>query len=104
MFCIFASGKNCGAIKQRIYPDPHGIEAWKTSPSAAAAVYLVDAQAFHEITGEQLSPSPVASEEYSGQYFAAKDEDLGDVKGSAKFVGLKSVFSSDEQVEEKPGS
>lgn len=82
-----------GTIKQRIYPDPHGIEVWKETPVATGAVYLVDAQAFHDITGEQLSPSPISSDEYDGSYFGLGDSALGDSPGSGKFVGLKSVFS-----------
>jgi len=84
-----------GKIIQKIYPDPHGIEAWKDAPVAATAIYLVDAAIAAEITGDKVA-DPTVSEEYSGKWYGLDDEKEGDVAGTGKFTGLKSaVFAGD---------
>ncbi len=83
-----------GKIRQKIYPDPHGIEVWQDAPVAAVAVYVVDARAFEEITGEKI-PLPVGYEVYNGLWYGLKDQDKEDVTGTSKFTGLKSAFLGD---------
>lgn len=83
-----------GRIHQKIYPDPYGIEVWQDAPVAAVAVYVVNAQAFKEITGQKI-PSPVGHESYEGVWFGLKDQENADVHGTSKFSGLKSAFLGD---------
>ena len=83
-----------GKIKQKIYPDPHGLEVWKDKPVAMSVIYLVNAETAEEITGEKVD-KPVISEAYDGKWFGLKDADEPDVPGSSKFVGLKSAFTGD---------
>jgi hypothetical protein len=83
-----------GRIHQKIYPDPYGIEVWQDAPVAALAIYIVNAKAFEEITGETI-PQPVGHEKYKGLWFGLKDHDLQDVAGTSKFGWLKSVFLGD---------
>lgn len=79
-----------GAIAQKIYPDPHGIEVWQEKPSAVFAFYLVDAAVAKAITGETIH-EPRTSEQYSGPWFDLEDSKLNDIPGSSQFAGLKSV-------------
>lgn len=92
-----------GKIVQKIYPDPYGLKVWEQEPRATLACYLVNAEAFEEITGEKI-PKPVSSEQYSGKWFGLQDKSEGDVAGTDKFTGLKSaVFpAAGKQPEEKP--
>lgn len=83
-----------GKIVQKIYPDPYGMDKWQESPVAAVAVYVVNAQAFQEITGEQV-PAPVSHESYKGVWFGLQDSQLPDVAGTNKFTGLKNAFVGD---------
>jgi hypothetical protein len=83
-----------GRIHQKIYHDPYGIEVWQDAPVAAVAIYMVNAQAFEEITGEKI-PQPVGHEKYKGHWFGLKDQGLQDVAGTSKFGWLKSVFLGD---------
>ena len=83
-----------GRIHQKIYPDPFGIEVWQDAPVAAVAIYIVNAKAFEEITGEKI-PQPVGHEKYKGIWFGLKDHDLSGVAGTSKFGWLKSVFPGD---------
>jgi hypothetical protein len=79
-----------GKIVQKIYPDPHGLEVWQQEPWTTLACYLVNAEAFEEITGEKI-PRPVSSETYSGNWFGLQDKEEGDIAGTNKFTGLKSA-------------
>ena len=79
-----------GKILQKIYPDPHGLEVWQQEPWATLACYLVNAEAFAEITGEKI-PRPVSSETYSGAWFGLQDKAEGDIAGTNQFTGLKSA-------------
>jgi hypothetical protein len=91
-----------GKIIQKIYPDPHGLEVWQSSPWATLACYLVNAEAFEEITGEKI-PRPVSSETYSGPWFGLQDKAEADVAGTNKFTGLKSaVFPASTAPVEAP--
>jgi hypothetical protein len=83
-----------GRIHQKIYPDPHGIEVWQDAPVAAVAIYIVNAKAFEEITGEKI-PQPAGHEKYKGIWFGLKDHNQPDVVGTSKFGWLKSVFLGD---------
>lgn len=83
-----------GKIRQKVYPDPYGLETWQDSPVAAVAVYVVNAEAFEEITGEKI-PKPVGHESYKGVWFGLKDEKLEDVGGTNKFTGLDTAFAGD---------
>jgi len=79
-----------GKIIQKIYPDPHGLDKWEQAPLSTLACYLVNSEAFEEITGEKI-PRPVSSEDYSGPWFGLQDKAEGDVAGTNKFMGLKSA-------------
>lgn len=93
-----------GKITQSVYPDPYGKSVWKGEPSAATAVYLVNAVDFTAITGLPMPPIPAGYEQYYGPWYGVQDEHLGDTKGSDKFAGLKTVFANDpaEVVSEGP--
>lgn len=84
-----------GKINQKIYPDPHGLEVWKEQPTAAVAVYLVNAEQFSEITGLPMPPLPKSVEDYHGQWYGLKDVDKKDVAGTDAFTGLKAAFAGD---------
>jgi hypothetical protein len=88
-----------GAIVQKVYPDPHGIEVWKTIPVAVKAVYIVSSDAFEEITGKKAPPPVKTQEEHGGvvPWFKTHDQDKSDVAGSDKFTGLKSVFKESKE-------
>lgn len=83
-----------GKIRQKVYDDPYGIDKWQESPVAAIAVYVVNAKAFEEITGEAV-PTPVSHQSYSGAWFGLQDSQIADVVGTSKFTGLKNAFVGD---------
>ncbi len=90
-----------GKIRQRVYPDPHGIAAWRETATGAGVVYLVGAEAFQEITGRALPP-PTVQAGYTGAWFGLADQAHQDLPGSAKFTGLKPAVGKDVASEPEP--
>jgi hypothetical protein len=85
-----------GSIRQEVYKDPYGLETWKKEPTAAVAVYFVNAEDFSAITGLPMPPLPKAAEDYYGRWYDLKDKHLPAVEGTDKFTGLKNVFHTEE--------
>jgi len=83
-----------GRIIQKIYPDPYGIDVWRETPVAAAAIYLISAEDYKTITGVEVPP-PTGHETYEGGWFGLGDEAEKDVPAAPVFSGLKTVFSGD---------
>lgn len=77
-----------GKISQKIYPDPYGIEAWKTV-NIKIKVAIVGASQFAKITNSELPPLPKSVEEYIGLWYDVKDKDMSDMKGTDSFDKLK---------------
>lgn len=83
-----------GEIEQKIYPDPHGLDVWKKTPSATELVYMVSSEDFKQITGHNPPPTPVTYEKYQElglPWFELHDKKLKDTKGSVVFGKLKPV-------------
>lgn len=83
-----------GKINQKIYPDPHGLDAWKETPSAVQVVYLIDAAAFAALSGQEVAP-PKSAANYQGPWYGVQDGTAADVPGSSVFAGLDTAFPGD---------
>ena len=70
-------------MRQQIYADPHGLDAWDQSVSNRCFVTLVDALQWREITGEVPPTKPLTAADYTKaglpwfDYYAADLETLG---------------------------
>ena len=53
-----------GMMRQRIYPDPHGIGTWKERPGAAVTIHIVSSDQFRDVTGLAPPPSPIDTQTY----------------------------------------
>ena len=58
----FAAG---GRIAQRIYADPYGADSWQSVPLADLILYVVNSEAYEQITGQPCHPTPVSPEDYT---------------------------------------
>ena len=81
-----------GKIRQKVYPDPYGLEKWRSEPSFVVAVYLVNAEQFSQITGMPMPPLPTSAADYHSHWYGLHDDNKADVQGTDKFTELKSVF------------
>jgi len=95
-----------GRMDQKIYPDPHGIDAWDQENYGALCVYIVNSEQYQELTGELPPPTPVSAQLYQAfdlPWFDLYDEALGDINPAEKLKGIKSVKEIDEEKEKAPG-
>jgi hypothetical protein len=86
-----------GRIRQRIYADPHGVDAWLAEPSAMLTIHIVDSVAYESITGRPPPPSPIDAQTYRERglpWLDLYDEHMPAVPGSARLRGLRPVSSS----------
>jgi hypothetical protein len=102
-----------GRMKQQIYVDPHGLDAWDQSVSSRCFVTLVDAVKWREITGEASPTRPPTAADYTKaglpwfDYYASDLETLGGaqalavVKSVGEMAGEKGgqVLGSDGEVD-----
>src|SRR4051794_10049465 len=54
-----------GRMRQKIYPDPHGLEAWDLDNHGEARIVLVAAQHYAALTGRTPPPTPIDAETYA---------------------------------------
>ncbi|MEJ7608882.1 MAG: hypothetical protein WKF37_22065 [Bryobacteraceae bacterium] len=47
-----------GAIEQKVYPDPYGVETWDVENSSSIRLMLLDEAGFRELKGTNLPDSP----------------------------------------------
>ncbi|WP_052639839.1 hypothetical protein [Zavarzinella formosa] len=89
-----------GAITQKIYPDPHGVDTWDETNFGRVFVHIVNSMMWREITGEEPPPTPVTAQSYTQAgypWFKLYDESSGDVAPSPTLSGVKSVAQMDAQ-------
>lgn len=54
-----------GEIRQKLYPDPHGREAWDPEDRGRAEILLLDSRRFAELAGTPPPPTPVDAAAYA---------------------------------------
>jgi hypothetical protein len=89
-----------GKMRQKVYPDSYGLDAWDTDQCIEAVVYIVNSEAFAEITGEQPPDSPVsvaAYTDYGYPWFDLYDEGRNDIETSDVLRDVKSVGTLDAE-------
>lgn len=104
-----------GRMRQQIYVDPHGIDAWNQSASSRCFVTLLDATQWQEITGEAPAQRPPTAADYTSaglpwfDYYAEAEtlagaKELALVKSVAELAAEKGdqVLGPDGKVE--PGN
>jgi len=94
-----------GRMKQKIYPDPYGIDTWDESNYGRVYVHIVNSMDFREITGLEPPETPVSARVYTEMgypWFDLYDEAKGDIKASGKLKNVKSVKEMDKEKGFKP--
>ncbi len=83
-----------GRIKQKIYPDPYGIDTWDQEKTGDAYIYIVNSSQYSEITGLEPPATPIDMETYNKYgipWFELYDEEKGDIKAANKFKRIKPI-------------
>ena len=89
-----------GRMKQKIYPDPHGIDTWDPYATTRVFVHIVNSDLWREITGEEAPATPVTAASYSAYglpWFDLYDEGMPTLEPSATLTSVKSVKEMDQQ-------
>ncbi len=87
-----------GAMKQKIYHDPYGIEAWDQDNYGRIFIHIINSTEFFAITGLNLPPTPIDAKtytEYGLPWFDLYDETKGDVQPSGRLAKVKTISDRD---------
>lgn len=87
-----------GKMKQKIYPDPHGIDTWDQDNYGRIYIHIVNSLTYREITGEEAPPTPITAKTYAQHklpWFDLYDEAMGDVDATDTLKKVKSVKEMD---------
>lgn len=94
-----------GRMRQEIYDDRYGLDAWDLRQRSRCFVHLADAVSWRAITGEAPRTTPPTAAQYSKaglpwfEYYAA---DLRALESTGRFGGMKSVHQMGETKGETP--
>ena len=85
-------------MRQQIYADPYGLDAWEQNVSGRCFVTLVDAIQWHAITGGAPRTKPPTAEDYTAAGLPWFDyyDDAPTLAGAPVLSGLRSVAEIDE--------
>jgi hypothetical protein len=90
-----------GEIKQKVLPDPHGLETWDQNNFAQVSVHILNSAQFHELTGLEPPPTIINEQTYAEQRFPWSPrygEILqGDVSPSELLPGVPTVAELDAE-------
>ncbi len=103
MFKSFTMGLAAGGqIKQKIYPDPYGIDVWDSENFGEATIHIVNSELFHEICGQKPPPTPVDAAAYTKKgfpWFDLYDENKADLAAPENLTKVKSLEDDDVTAE-----
>ena len=83
-----------GSMRQEIYEDEYGIEAWDLDNTERCFITLANAEQWLSITGEEPPMSPISSEEYTDAglpWFDYFDDDKKSIEGAEALDDIKSI-------------
>ncbi len=88
-----------GKMRQKIYPDRHGIDTWDPTSALKLRVHFLQPAVFALVTGEPMPHTPVDANEYTNAgfpWFDLYDSDRADVDPAEALHQLKSIAEIDE--------
>ena len=83
-----------GLMRQEVYEDNHGFEAWDTSVSSRCFVHILNSVQYRAVTGNCPPSAPPSAADYAEaglpwfEYYAS---DLAALSGAASLAGLDSI-------------
>jgi hypothetical protein len=87
-----------GRMRQKVYPDPHGLATWKRAPACTVEVHVLNSEQFRAVTGEAMPPTPISAKTYSDHgfpWFELYDEKRAALPGSERLARVKTVRDLD---------
>jgi hypothetical protein len=87
-----------GRMRQEIYADPYGVDAWDQNAGSRCFVHLIDAAQWGEISGGVVPTDPPSQKDYKKNglpwfdYYAPEKEAISGSKRLAKLKSWGSIF------------
>lgn len=91
-----------GRMRQEVYADEYGLEAWEATPAATARIDLVDALAFEKLTGI-VSPPPADAATYTAYgmpWFDLLAPTRRDIAAAERLAEVRSIADLEGRREE----
>jgi len=85
-----------GLMRQEIYEDEYGLDAWATGTRARCYVHITNTRTYHRLTSKRPPARPPTAKDYSQAGLPWFDYYAGDAQalpGSDKLAGLNSLAS-----------
>jgi hypothetical protein len=99
-------GLGMGAqIKQKIYPDPYGIETWNQAAYGSVWVHIVNSWQYEQITGLLPPSPPIDAQVYAAHglpWFDLYDEERGHVAPAEELKRAKTISQLDAERGDSP--
>lgn len=83
-----------GTMRQKIYPDPYGVNVWDLENYGSVFVHLLNSAQYRTITGQDPPASPIDVKSYVEKglpWFDLYDEAEGDIRGGEPLTTVKSI-------------
>ena len=90
-----------GLMKQKIYPDPYGVEVWDPNNRAEVIVHIVNSAQCFEITQREPPASPICAQTYTDwglPWFDLYDEEQGDVAAPSRLTEIRTIADRDAEL------
>lgn len=94
-----------GRMRQKLYPDPLGIDAWQSCASGRVFVHLVNSEAWRDITGEAPPETPITAKSYLRAglpWFKLYDESAATVEPQPTLAAVKGTADLDAERSDRP--
>ena len=89
-----------GRMKQKIYPDPHGLDVWDQGSVQRLFVHLINSLQYQEIACQEPPTTPVDAALYTRHglpWFDLYDEDRGAVAAPTRLTTVRTIADRDAQ-------
>ncbi len=89
-----------GSIRQRIYPDPYGLDVWDLENHQRVCIHIANSLQFEKITGTAPPPTPIDASTYNESglpWFDLYDEHRGDLAPAVPLVHAQTIAERDSQ-------
>lgn len=96
-----------GKMRQKIYPDPYGLDTWDVKNRGFVFVHIVNSEQYQNLTGHPPPPTPINAKTYTEHglpWFDLYDEFQGNVAPSKKLAKVKSIKEQDVKKKRPPRS
>jgi hypothetical protein len=89
-----------GVIRQKIYPDPCGIETWDQENFGEVVIHILNSEQFREVTGLEPPPTPIDAKAYAEfglPWFDLYDEERSDIAPAERLARTKTIAEMDKE-------